>query len=92
AVSTAVNEFFGLAMVEAAYAGCFPLVPDRLAYPEIYPQEMRYGSGEALVARLRSLIVERPAAGQGRALAERFTIGALAPEYRAAFERVASLR
>jgi len=92
AVSTAVNEFFGLAMVEAAYAGCFPLVPDRLAYPEIYPREMRYGSGEALVARLRSLIVERPGLGQGRALAERFTIGALVAEYRVAFERVASLR
>jgi len=53
---------------------------------------MRYGSGEALVARLRSLIVERPAAGQGRALAERFTIDALAPDYRMAFERLASLR
>jgi glycosyltransferase involved in cell wall biosynthesis len=92
AVSTAVNEFFGLAMVEAAYAGCFPVVPDRLAYPEIYPQEMRYGSNEALVARLRSVILERPAAGQGRALAERFTIDALVPGYRAAFERLALLR
>ena len=49
-------------------------------------------AGEALVARLRSLIVERPAAGQGRALAERFTIDALAPDYRMAFERLASLR
>jgi glycosyltransferase involved in cell wall biosynthesis len=92
AVSTAANEFFGLAMIEAAYAGCFPLVPDRLAYPEIYPEEMRYGSQEALVARLRSLVVERPGAGQGRALAERFTIDALAPAYREAFERLASLR
>ncbi len=88
AVSTAVNEFFGLAMVEAAYAGCYPLVPDRLAYPELYPPEMRYGSPEALVARLRALIVERPAVGQGRALAERFTISALAPAYREAFERL----
>jgi glycosyltransferase involved in cell wall biosynthesis len=88
AVSTAANEFFGLAMVEAAYAGCFPLVPDRLAYPEIYPPEMRYGSQEALVARLRSLILDRPGVGQGRALAERFTIGALAPEYREAFEEL----
>lgn len=92
AVSTAVNEFFGLAMVEASYAGCFPLVPDRLAYPEIYPQAMRYGPEAELVARLRSFVTERPAAGQGRALAERFTIDALAPRYRAAFERLATCR
>jgi len=85
AVSTASNEFFGLAMIEAAYCGCFPLVPDRLAYPELYPPEMRYGSQEALVARLRSLIAERPAPGQGRALAARFTIDALAAPYREAF-------
>ena len=92
AVSTAVNEFFGLAMVEAAYAGCFPLVPDRLAYPEIYPSGMRYGSAESLVAQLRSLILDRPSPGQGRALASRFTIDALAPEYREGFVRLASLR
>jgi glycosyltransferase involved in cell wall biosynthesis len=90
AVSTAVNEFFGLAMIEAAYAGCLPLVPDRLAYPEIYPREMRYASPEALSARLRGLIEARPAPGQGRSLAERFTSGALLPEYCAAFERLAA--
>lgn len=90
AVSTAVNEFFGLAMIEAAYAGCSPLVPDRLAYPEIYPDEMRYGSAEALIARLRSLILDRPDPGQGRALAERFTISAVAADYRVAFERLVS--
>jgi glycosyltransferase involved in cell wall biosynthesis len=92
AVSTAVNEFFGLAMLEAAYAGCYPLVPDRLAYPELYPVAMRYGSPDALLARLRSAILDRPTPGRGRALAERFTIAALAPEYRAAFERLAGLR
>lgn len=88
AVSTASNEFFGLAMIEAAYSGCYPLVPDRLAYPELYPSEMRYGPPEALVARLRALILDRPAPGQGRALAGKFTIEALAPAYRAAFERL----
>jgi len=88
AVSTAVNEFFGLAMIEAAYSGCLPLVPDTLAYPELYPAEMRYGSGEELAARLRECIATRPAPGQGRALAERFTVAALLPEYLAAFERL----
>jgi glycosyltransferase involved in cell wall biosynthesis len=90
AVSTAVNEFFGLAMVESAYAGCLPLVPDRLAYPELYPAEMRYGTPEELAARLRVLIAGRPAPGRGRALAERYTIGALLPDYRAAFERLSA--
>jgi glycosyltransferase involved in cell wall biosynthesis len=92
AVSTAVNEFFGLAIMEAAYAGCYPLVPDRLAYPELYPAGMRYGSSDELEARLRSLIVERPAAGQGRELAQRFTVGALAPAYREAFSALLERR
>ena len=92
AVSTAVNEFFGLAMIEAAYCGAFPLVPDRLAYPELYPAGMRYGSREALAARLRELVVQRPAPGQGRALASAYTIDALAPTYASAFDRLCSRR
>ncbi len=36
-VSTALHEFFGIAVVEAAYAGAFPVLPDRLSYPEIMP-------------------------------------------------------
>jgi len=90
AVSTARNEFFGLAMIESAYCGCLTLVPDRLAYPELYPREMRYTGEDELVARLRSAILQRPAPGQGRALAEPFTIARLAPAYAATLERVAS--
>lgn len=55
-VSTARQEFFGIAVVEAIYAGAFPLLPRRLSYPEIIPSELHdavlYDEG-ALAERLR---------------------------------------
>jgi len=36
AVSTATHEFFGVSLVEAAAAGAMPVVPKRLAYPEVF--------------------------------------------------------
>lgn len=89
AVSTATNEFFGLAMIEACHAGAYPLVPDRLAYPELYPAEYRYDGLEQLVARLRGLIAERPEPCRARGVAKPFTFSALAPRYAALFAGVA---
>jgi glycosyltransferase involved in cell wall biosynthesis len=45
-VSTALHDFQGLAVLEAVAAGCRPLVPDRVAYPEFIPEEFRYASFE----------------------------------------------
>ncbi|MDF1543067.1 MAG: DUF3524 domain-containing protein [Anaerosomatales bacterium] len=90
AVSTALNEFFGLAMIEACYAGCSPLVPDRLAYPEIYAKDLRYGHADALVAKLRSLILERPEPFAAKAIAEAFTFDRLAPAFAGEFGRMAA--
>ncbi len=62
AVSTAEHEFFGLSMLEAAGAGAWPVLPRRLAYPEIFqadgetPAAAFYdGTSEDLVAILTSL-------------------------------------
>ena len=43
-VSTALHDFQGLAVLEGAAAGCQPVVPDRLAYPEFIPDVFRYPS------------------------------------------------
>ncbi len=37
-LSTAKHEFFGIAVVEALFAGCLPWLPDRLSYPELLPE------------------------------------------------------
>ncbi|MFW6158005.1 MAG: tRNA-queuosine alpha-mannosyltransferase domain-containing protein [Planctomycetota bacterium] len=44
-VSTALHEFFGISIVEAVAAGCYPVVPRRLAYPEVLGALDKAGSG-----------------------------------------------
>ena len=39
-VSTAIQEFFGIGVVEALHCGCAALLPRRLNYPELLPSEL----------------------------------------------------
>jgi glycosyltransferase involved in cell wall biosynthesis len=62
-VSTAIHENFGIATIEAIRHGCLPLLPDRLAYPEILPREFHeyflYRDDDELVNKL-ALMLRHP--------------------------------
>ncbi|MDF1526140.1 MAG: DUF3524 domain-containing protein [bacterium] len=45
-ISTALHDFQGLGVLEGVAAGCLPVIPDRLAYPEFFPEVSRYSSFE----------------------------------------------
>lgn len=65
-VSTARHEYFGLAVVEAVAAGCRPLVPRALAYPEVLGGAaapagwFHDGTADGLAARLEELSRQGP--------------------------------
>jgi hypothetical protein len=51
-LSTASQEFQGLAVQEAILCGCTPVVPDDLSYPEYVPDSLRFGNVEEAVEML----------------------------------------
>jgi glycosyltransferase involved in cell wall biosynthesis len=72
-VSTANHEFFGIGIVEGIAAGAWPVVPNRLAYPEVIAHlgtsrpaaDFLYdGTLTGLVGRLRTLCSARETLGE----------------------------
>lgn len=88
-VSTAVQEYQGLAVAEAVWAGCRPLVPNAVVYPELYPGRCRYRAG-ALVEALAELAADPRAAREEnwRGLVEGLTWQALGDTWRQAIEEM----
>ena len=93
-VSTAIHEFFGVALVEALYCGCFPVLPNRLSYPQFIPPAYRarclYKSQEHLVALLAEAVstIKDIRAESFRQQAEVYDWDVMAPSYDALFERL----
>ncbi len=92
---TSYQDFFGGSVVEAVYCQCFPLLPERLAYPEHIPQEHRhryfYKNEEDLYQRLRQAIRQLPrirSGTVGQNFVRRYDWSILAPQYDSRLARV----
>ncbi len=85
-VSTAEHEFYGISVIEAVRAGCMPLLPRRLSYPELFPAQFLYESGD-LSNRLKSFLDDPGKIDKSAAipLTERFSWSALKEKYSAWF-------
>jgi glycosyltransferase involved in cell wall biosynthesis len=60
-VSTAVQEFFGIAMAQGIYCDTVPILPNRLNYPALLPDDLHepclYAHDSALLSKLKAHLV-----------------------------------
>lgn len=55
-ISTASHEFYGLSVIEAVRAGCRPLLPRRLSYPELFGPEYLYDTDQFFKNQLKEML------------------------------------
>ena len=94
-ISTAEHEFFGISILEAVQAGAFPLLPNRLSYPELIPAELHAAclytdEGELFEMACRRLDMPRQAPPSlQRTVRETYTWPVVAEAYDTLFTELA---
>lgn len=93
-VSTALHDFFGVALVEAIYCGAFPILPKRLTYPDLLPpaayDRCLYTDSAGLMERLTWALTHR---AEAQAMSLRQAVACydwsnMAPIYDSVLEKV----
>jgi glycosyltransferase involved in cell wall biosynthesis len=81
-VSTSLHEFYGISIIEAVRAGCLPVLPNRLSYPELFENAFLYSDG-SLAERLEKVITDsgRLTRDKARAMTDRFAWPSLRQMY-----------
>ncbi len=93
-VSTADHEFFGISILEAVQAGVFPLLPNRLSYPELIPPDLHaaclYENEDDLYAKAvaRLTMPRRAPPSLRRAVQEQFSWPVVAASYDCHFSQL----
>jgi glycosyltransferase involved in cell wall biosynthesis len=93
---TSRHDFFGMSVVEAVYCGCYPLLPRRLSYPEIFPlnffQEFYYDDADDLITKMAKAFqgIEHMRQTNLRQRVEEFSWKTMVCRYDEALESLAS--
>ena len=88
------QDFFGISTVEAIYCNCFPILPNRLAFPEHIPRELStqhlYNSEEEFYQKLKSAVqnIDQIRKGDYQHFVSRYDWCNLSPTYDLAFEKL----
>jgi len=91
---TSKHDFFGISVVEAVFCGCYPFLPKRLSYPEIFPYETcrnnYYNGVEDMTKKLAEVIRKIDVTRQQNlsSWVEEFSWKGLVPVYDQEMERV----
>ena len=84
---TNIQDFFGISIMEALYCNTNPLLPDRLAYPELLPQKFHkdhiYRDKTDLFDKLKECIlnIDDKRNNQFSQIAQPFDWNTMAPIY-----------
>lgn len=92
---TSIQEFFGISVSEAIYYGCFPILPNRLSYPELIPQELHskvlYETDDDLAQKIAHYINAPPGQNVTQKLSDyiqQYSWSHIIKNYDNAFEKV----
>lgn len=92
-VSTARQEFFGISVVEAVAAGCRPVLPNRLSYPWLVPEQYHdmvlYEEGDLVDTLISAIGNPRPPEGLVASMRS-FSWEVIAPWYDRRFQEIAN--
>ncbi|MAV64466.1 MAG: glycosyl transferase family 1 [Candidatus Marinimicrobia bacterium] len=91
---TSIQDFFGISIAEAVYCNTYPLLPDRLAYPEIYKKDenthLFYKNKNNLIDKMKHLIQnkEKRLTIEAKDLTEKFDWSNIINTYDELFENI----